>query len=143
MARIVRCDLCGNEAPFSRKSGAPKPWEVVESKDVCSSACAIEFRERERRKLETVDGRALRLTDHALARFTERAVYVGLETRDPVVTLRRLVKSARPEELDSIRKTKRLLSNGCTQADYYASGVWRFVVVGTELVTVETRNHHN
>ena len=92
-----------------------------------------------------VNGREVTVSRHALERFVARwGQYSPQQPKlnKPLQTIRKLLTKATPEELTKEVKLKRLLSNGCAEAEYWLNSGWRFVIVSEDrevptLVTVE------
>lgn len=72
-----------------------------------------------------------RFTRHAVLQFLKRLKYINqiYPPKDVKKTLRKLIYKAEVEEIDPIMKVKRLLNNGCIEAEYLVNNGWRFVVI--------------
>ena len=81
----------------------------------------------------------MKVSAHAIERLCQRWPG-GDPPKRPEKTIQRLLNGAAPEELDSVERTKRLISNGFQEAQYLINSGWRFVAVGGTIVTVE-RTH--
>lgn len=94
-------------------------------------------------------GNKVFVTNHAVCRFIERLSKInpgsGLLMKNPIRTIRRMLKRAEKVELDPMVRLKRLLNNSCKPAEYWLhpETKLRFVIICDEaedcrtLVTVE------
>ncbi|MBI5826506.1 MAG: hypothetical protein HZB22_02080 [Deltaproteobacteria bacterium] len=79
----------------------------------------------------------IKITAHAIERFAERSMKLGMNVKEPEAVILKMLKVAMPEDISPAHKVKRLISNRYTEATYLVAQGWRFVLVDNMIVTIE------
>jgi len=81
------------------------------------------------------------ITHHAVMRFCAR--YYGTPPENATEVIRGMLADATPEDIGTVGRTLRLISNAFEPAKYYMVEGWRFVLNDdeTRLLTCERRIH--
>ena len=75
---------------------------------------------------------------HALDQFISRSIKLhGAAPMRPEALIRKMLLRAKQEAMNPAHRVKRLIRNGYKDATYLVCEGWRFVIVGSDLVTCE------
>lgn len=81
------------------------------------------------------------ISAHAVNRFVERSLKLGMTPKNPEAIIRKLLARAKPEQVSPEHRVKRLLNNDCKEVQYLIAQGWRFVLTkdGGKVLTIERR----